>query len=93
MNLPVIVVGGGGHAKVLVSTLLLQHRRFLGFVDPKPSLPPLLGIAHLGDDDASFSSFAGPCATGKWRGLDRLDRSAPGQSMKGSARSNIFSRP
>jgi UDP-perosamine 4-acetyltransferase len=54
LNLPVIVIGGGGHAKVLVSTLLLQHRRVLGFVDLKPSLPPLLGIAHLGDDDAFF---------------------------------------
>jgi sugar O-acyltransferase (sialic acid O-acetyltransferase NeuD family) len=54
LNLPVIVVGGGGHAKVLVSTLILQHRRVLGFVDPKPSLPPLLGIPHLGDDDAVF---------------------------------------
>ena len=54
LNLPVIVVAGGGHAKVLVSTLLLQQRRVLGFVDPKPSLPPLLSIAHLGDDGAVF---------------------------------------
>jgi sugar O-acyltransferase (sialic acid O-acetyltransferase NeuD family) len=54
LSLPVIVVGGGGHAKVLISTLLLQHRRVLGFVDLKPSLPPLLGIAHLGDDGAVF---------------------------------------
>jgi sugar O-acyltransferase (sialic acid O-acetyltransferase NeuD family) len=51
VDLSVIVVGGGGHAKVLVSALLLQNRSFLGFVDPKPSLPPLLGIVHLGDDD------------------------------------------
>lgn len=51
-NLPVIVIGGGGHAKVLVSTLLLQGRRVLGFVDLKPFLPPLLGIAQLGDDSA-----------------------------------------
>lgn len=49
-----IVIGGGGHAKVLVSTLLLQHRNVLGFVDLKPSLPPLLGIAHLGDDGVVF---------------------------------------
>jgi sugar O-acyltransferase (sialic acid O-acetyltransferase NeuD family) len=54
LNLPVIVVGGSGHAKVLVSTLLLQHRKVLGFVDLKPSLPPLLDIAHLGDDGAAF---------------------------------------
>jgi sugar O-acyltransferase (sialic acid O-acetyltransferase NeuD family) len=54
LNLPVIVVGGGGHAKVLVSTLLLQRRRILGFVELKPLPPPLLGIAHLGDDSAVF---------------------------------------
>jgi sugar O-acyltransferase (sialic acid O-acetyltransferase NeuD family) len=54
LSLPVIVIGGGGHAKVLVSTLLLQHRRVLGFVDVKPFLPPLLGIAHLGDDSVVF---------------------------------------
>jgi len=50
----VIVVGGGGHAKVLVSGLLLQQRRILGFVELKPSPPPLLGITHLGDDSAVF---------------------------------------
>jgi sugar O-acyltransferase (sialic acid O-acetyltransferase NeuD family) len=50
MSLPVIIIGGGGHAKVLVSTLLLQHRTVLGFVDPKAGLRPLLGIAYLGDD-------------------------------------------
>ncbi len=54
MSLPVIVIGGGGHAKVLVSTLLLQHRRVLGYVDLKPFLPSLLGIAHIGDDDVIF---------------------------------------
>jgi UDP-perosamine 4-acetyltransferase len=54
LDLPVIVVGGGGHAKVLISTLLLQHRRVLGFVDLKPSLPPLLGNAYLGDDGTIF---------------------------------------
>jgi len=52
--LPVIAVGGSGHAKVLVSTLLLQHRRVLGFVDPNPALPPLLGVAHLGGDEEVF---------------------------------------
>lgn len=49
-----IVIGSGGQAKVLVSTLLLQGRRILGFVDPKPLLPPLLGVVHLGDDDIVF---------------------------------------
>jgi sugar O-acyltransferase (sialic acid O-acetyltransferase NeuD family) len=51
VNLPIIVVGGSGHAKVLVSTLLLEHRAVLGFVDPDPSLPPILGIRRLGEDN------------------------------------------
>jgi sugar O-acyltransferase (sialic acid O-acetyltransferase NeuD family) len=54
-DLPLIVIGGGGHAKVLISTLLLQHRRILGFVELKRSVVPLLSVAHLGDDDAVFS--------------------------------------
>ena len=54
VNLPAIVVGGSGHAKVLVSTMFLQGRRVLGFVDVNPVLPPLLGIPHLGDDGAVF---------------------------------------
>jgi sugar O-acyltransferase (sialic acid O-acetyltransferase NeuD family) len=54
LDLPLIVVGGRGHAKVLVSTLLMQHRGILGFVDLNPLLPPLLGIAHLGDDAAAL---------------------------------------
>lgn len=54
LSLPVIIVGGGGHAKVLASTLLLQQRTILGFVDPKCSLPPLLGIAHLGGECVVF---------------------------------------
>src|SRR5271163_4196936 len=53
-NLPLIVIGGGGHAKVLVSTLLIQHRRVLGFVDSRLTLPPLLGLVHLGEDDVVF---------------------------------------
>jgi sugar O-acyltransferase (sialic acid O-acetyltransferase NeuD family) len=45
----VIIIGGGGHAKVLASMLLLCERKVLGFVDLEPS-PPLLGIRCLGDD-------------------------------------------
>jgi UDP-perosamine 4-acetyltransferase len=50
-----IVVGGGGHAKVLVSTLLLSGREVLGFVDVNASIPKLLSIANLGDDSAAFA--------------------------------------
>lgn len=53
-NLPLIVVGGGGHAKVLVSTLFLLGQRVLGFVDLNPSMSRLLNITNLGDDSAVF---------------------------------------
>lgn len=52
LELPVIVIGGGGHAKVLVSTLLLRKRSVHGFVDLNLELPPLLGARHLGNDSA-----------------------------------------
>jgi sugar O-acyltransferase (sialic acid O-acetyltransferase NeuD family) len=52
LELPVIVIGGGGHAKVLVSTLLLCRRNILGFVDLNPTASPLLGIWYLGSDAA-----------------------------------------
>ncbi len=52
--MPLIIVGGAGHAKVLGSTLLLRNRRIIGFVDLNPALPPLLGVPHLGDDEAVF---------------------------------------
>lgn len=54
MSLPVIVVGGGGHAKVLISALFLQKRAILGYVDLNRELPPVLGVQNLGNDDTVF---------------------------------------
>jgi UDP-perosamine 4-acetyltransferase len=54
-ELPIIIIGGGGHAKVLLSALQLTEQKVLGFVDLKLSLPPLLGVRHLGDDSAAFT--------------------------------------
>ena len=93
LNVPVIVIGGGGHAKVLISTLLLQNRNVLGFVDVKPSLSPILGVTRLGDDERCVSSSVGPGTARKWCRFDRFDRFAPGRSMKHFARNNILLRP
>lgn len=49
---PVIIIGGGGHAKVLASTLLLCGREVIGFADPNPTSADLLQIRHIGDDEA-----------------------------------------
>lgn len=52
MHKPLIVLGGGGHAKVLVAALSMQQRTILGFTDPNPGRPVITDIAWLGDDEA-----------------------------------------
>jgi sugar O-acyltransferase (sialic acid O-acetyltransferase NeuD family) len=75
----VIVIGGGGHAKVLVSMLRLQNRKILGFVDPKASLPPLLETVHLGDDDAVLLHL--PNWVGLVNGVGSIDSTALRQAV------------
>lgn len=52
-NLPVLIIGAGGHARVLIETLRLCGRSILGVVDP--ALPKghsaMLGLAVLGGDE------------------------------------------
>ena len=48
----IVVIGGGGHAKVVVSILQkLDRYRILGYTDLEDR-GPLLGIPYLGDDGA-----------------------------------------
>jgi UDP-perosamine 4-acetyltransferase len=47
---PVIILGGGGHAKVLIATLLMLGRSIIGFVDPAASKKSIFGVKCLGDD-------------------------------------------
>lgn len=56
MKLPVIIIGGGGHAKVLIDTLLLNNINILGIADADLSQKgnSLLGITVIGGDDAVF---------------------------------------
>ncbi|MBA2678181.1 MAG: acetyltransferase [Ktedonobacteraceae bacterium] len=50
-NEPIIVLGGGGHASVLIATLLLQGRAVLGFVDSAAPMKSIYRVKCLGDDD------------------------------------------
>jgi len=47
----VVVIGGGGHAKVLIDTLLVSGRSVLGYTAPTRNAPTLLGVPHLGSDE------------------------------------------
>lgn len=53
MNLPVIVVGGGGHAKVLIDCLLALKMSVLGFTDCNLESADrhILGVRLLGSDN------------------------------------------
>lgn len=51
---PVIILGGGGHAKVLIHMLLSAHRQILGYTDPDETRLPILDVKRLGDDEAVF---------------------------------------
>lgn len=48
---PFIIVGGGGHARVVASTLREIGKTILGFTDPNPKVSLGEGIEHLGSDE------------------------------------------
>lgn len=52
MTKPVLILGAGGHAKVLVEALLQSGVMITGITDPDPSLAGtnILGVPVLGDD-------------------------------------------
>ena len=49
---PLILLGAGGHARVLLSTLLELGRPILGFVEIDDSQKEILGIGRIGSDEA-----------------------------------------
>jgi UDP-perosamine 4-acetyltransferase len=52
MNLgPIIVVGAGSHAKVIIELLRAAGWQPAGVVDPAPSQPALFGVPVLGGDE------------------------------------------
>lgn len=54
-EMPRILVGAGGHARVLLSTVLQLGQHITGVVDPDKSQAEQLGISYLGDDEAVFT--------------------------------------
>lgn len=52
MKKSLIIIGSGGHAKVLLDALLLQHQAVLGFTDSNKDKwgTQIFGVSILGDD-------------------------------------------
>lgn len=61
MSLPVIVLGAGGHAKVLINALQLCSVQVLGITDPDSALvgQAVLGVPIIGTDDELQNYSAG----------------------------------
>ncbi|WCE31183.1 acetyltransferase [Vibrio sp. SCSIO 43137] len=59
MEKPLVIIGGGGHASVLVDVLLRQNRQILAIISPESvqERPVFSGIRHL-KDDQDISEFA-----------------------------------
>ncbi|NMA73216.1 MAG: hypothetical protein GX963_03450 [Bacteroidales bacterium] len=51
-KLPILILGAGGHAKVLIDILVLQRREIIGILDPDISRigQEILGVKIIGDD-------------------------------------------
>lgn len=54
MEPPVIILGGGGHARVVIDALLKQGRRILGYSDLESVGQPVLGVSRLGNEEMIY---------------------------------------
>ena len=53
---PIIILGGGGHARVVVDTLYAHKADVIGFVDKDPLKTTLNGLPRLGAEDYILES-------------------------------------
>lgn len=76
---PIVVIGGGGHAKVLVSVIQKLPWTIAGYIDPRDA-GPVLGVPHVGGDDmlpallARHPGCAAAVGVGKVDSTDRRAR-------------------
>ena len=71
----VVVLGGGGHAKVLVSVIRKLPWTIAGYVDPRDR-GPVLGVPHIGDDDVLPTLRARYPGCAAAMGIGKVDESA-----------------
>jgi len=56
-DLPILILGTGGHARVVADALLCNGQQIQGFLDPVPQFTEWRDIPYLGTDDI-LSSFS-----------------------------------
>jgi UDP-perosamine 4-acetyltransferase len=87
---PFIVLGGGGHARVVVDTLRKADKEILGYTDPLPEVS-LAGVEHLGGDD--ILSEYGPADVFLTVGIGSTKSVAQRASLFDSQRNEGFAFP
>jgi sugar O-acyltransferase (sialic acid O-acetyltransferase NeuD family) len=71
----VVVIGGGGHAKVLIAVLRKLGWDVVGYTD-RDDRGAVLGAAHLGGDDALVGLLAGHPGCSALVGIGKVDASS-----------------
>ena len=72
---PVVVLGGGGHAKVLISVIRKLPWTVVGYVDPR-DVGPVLGVPHAGGDDTLPALLAQHPGCAAAIGVGKVDEAA-----------------
>jgi len=86
-----VVIGGGGHAKVLISILKKAGYRIVGYTD-KTDRGPILGIGYLGDDTV-LGGFAGSSRPSAVIGIGKIDASPLRLGMQRALHASGFTFP
>ena len=71
----VVVIGGGGYAKVLISVVRKLPWTIAGYVDPR-DLGPVLGVPHAGGDDVLPALLALHPGCAAAMGVGKIDATA-----------------
>lgn len=80
----VVVLGGGGHAKVLISVVRKLPWTILGYVDPR-DVGPVLGVPHAGGDDVLPALLARNPGCAAAMGVGKVDATARRAGIQAAA--------
>ena len=88
----IVVLGGGGHAKVLISLLKKSGWQILGYTDGQDR-GPLLGVPYLGDDRVLPGVIATYPSCSAMIGLGKIDASPARVGLQREIRALGFDAP
>ena len=88
----VVVLGGGGHAKVLISVIRKLPWTIAGYVDPR-DVGPVLGVPHAGGDDVLPALLARHPGCAAAMGVGKVDATARRARIQAAAEALGYAFP